>query len=351
MRALTKPPSIDSLFLRFFWYKEKFVTMKLRFIILKKMLALEKIPVYFVSYKNSSEKISQHIFLRFGGYFLQAFHLSLMLKAVQKITWTDKPTLLVGIETMLEYSWLIYRKDFITTRHVEFFRFAWINLKNPQTKFLLIKEMIFVEGKNIYQKHFVWLDFITTFFFLNIFFFVLFLTFYENKKLGKIVLNRYLIFYFGLDFCWLFFFNKYDEKFSLANRYLTIQTGSMKWSNFYLDRNYIFASSAQLYQAKKNFFFKFFFKNLKFKRFKRHRIKTKWIPKKFYPDGLYIWSWSSEILPFFVNKIFYIYNGQMFTWMRIRPGMVGYKFGQFSFTRKIHLKNINLKNLFKNITF
>lgn len=43
------------------------------------------------------------------------------------------------------------------------------------------------------------------------------------------------------------------------------------------------------------------------------------------------------ILPEFVNTKVKIYNGQKFYDLHITPEMVGYKFGFFIFTRKLHV--------------
>jgi|GWRWMinimDraft_12_1066020.scaffolds.fasta_scaffold21279_2 small subunit ribosomal protein S19 len=43
---------------------------------------------------------------------------------------------------------------------------------------------------------------------------------------------------------------------------------------------------------------------------------------------------NSEIMPSFVGKIYYIYNGKSNTKIIVLEEMVGFKFGEFSFTRK-----------------
>lgn len=43
---------------------------------------------------------------------------------------------------------------------------------------------------------------------------------------------------------------------------------------------------------------------------------------------------SLLILPFFEDKIFYIYNGKIFKRIKITKEMIGHKLGEFFFTKK-----------------
>lgn len=50
---------------------------------------------------------------------------------------------------------------------------------------------------------------------------------------------------------------------------------------------------------------------------------------------------SSVILPAFIGKLFEVYTGRTYTRVYVEEKMVGHKFGEFSFTRKmgkIHVK-------------
>lgn len=350
MRALTKPPCLSKLFIWFFWYEKKIVITQIWFLKLNQLLAFEKLTIYLLTYKSKYKIILKNLFLKFENYFLQTFQFSLVLKTMQKKIWLKKFNFSIALQTMFENSRFFFWKDFFIKLHTNFFSLIDIKLKTSQNKFLFLKDMIFDSETIFFQKNFVFIRDINSIFFLNIFFFVFFFKFSNHKELPKKIKNWLKIYYFGLEFSKFFFFTKYDELFSEYNWSLTIQTGSLKCSNFYLDRNYIFSTSAQLAWAKKIFFLKFFFWNLKFRYILKEWVKKKLIKKKLLFDGICTWSRSTEILPFFINKIIYIYNGQLFTWIRIRPGMVGYKLGQFSFTWKIHMWNMNFKNLFKNIT-
>jgi len=77
----------------------------------------------------------------------------------------------------------------------------------------------------------------------------------------------------------------------------------------------LFATSTQLPRYRKSFFYKFFFQNLFFRKFKTYK-KPKEIEEdeeeEEIPEGVHIWDRAIQILPFFINKIFFIHNGQDF---------------------------------------
>lgn len=54
------------------------------------------------------------------------------------------------------------------------------------------------------------------------------------------------------------------------------------------------------------------------------------------PNNIIIWSRRSTILPQFLDKTVLIYNGKLFVKQKITIEMIGHKFGEFSFTRKIY---------------
>ena len=43
---------------------------------------------------------------------------------------------------------------------------------------------------------------------------------------------------------------------------------------------------------------------------------------------------NSEIIPKFIDQMFYVYNGKIFTKVLVTKEMIGHKFGEFAFTRK-----------------
>lgn len=56
-------------------------------------------------------------------------------------------------------------------------------------------------------------------------------------------------------------------------------------------------------------------------------------------NNMRIWSRRSVILPIFVGHTFDVYNGQKFISLLVRDYMVGYKFGDFIFTRRMNLNS------------
>lgn len=346
MWTLTKPPLLVKLFLKFFKYDNKIVITKLHNLKITKLLVVENISVYFLMYKKYWQQVTNNLFLMFGKHFLQTFNLSLILKATHFKFWENKTIYTIALQTIVEYGWFFFRKD-LTLNWTKFIYTSSINNRTPTVRFFLIKNMVLTLNKYIFQKNFVLLDHISSIFFLNIFFFPLFLGFHQHN-ISNNLLNWWIIFYFGLDFAKLFFFTKYDEIFSIYNWFLTIQTGILKNSNYFVDRNYIFGTSAQLLRARKMYFLKFFFKNSRFWSFQKTKIFFEEIDKELVIEGIYTWSRSTQIMPFLVNWVFFVYNGNRFIWVWVLPGMVGYKLGQFSYTWKIFTRNINFKNSFKN---
>jgi ribosomal protein S19 len=77
----------------------------------------------------------------------------------------------------------------------------------------------------------------------------------------------------------------------------------------------------------------------------------KFINKKIYNRSL-------TILNFFKNKVFFVYNGKIFISLKITKEMIGYKFGEFIFTKKKPIfkskkdkklkKKLKKKPIFKN---
>ena len=57
-----------------------------------------------------------------------------------------------------------------------------------------------------------------------------------------------------------------------------------------------------------------------------------------------IWSRRSVILPKLVGKQYFIYNGKTFIPLFIKENHLGFKFGEFAFTRK-YIKKLNSQTL------
>jgi len=60
-----------------------------------------------------------------------------------------------------------------------------------------------------------------------------------------------------------------------------------------------------------------------------------------------VWSRSSTIPEFLIGKPVYIHNGQIFIKSYITRAKVGFKFGEFAYTRKFTKRQRKLKNLKK----
>ena len=66
-----------------------------------------------------------------------------------------------------------------------------------------------------------------------------------------------------------------------------------------------------------------------------HKIYTNLLQKD--KKNFYLKKKNNVILPEFVGLTFKIYNGKKFFNLLIISSMVGYKFGTFIFTRKLHV--------------
>lgn len=64
--------------------------------------------------------------------------------------------------------------------------------------------------------------------------------------------------------------------------------------------------------------------------FKSDLVKTK-------PNRIKIYNKNFIILPEYIHLLFRVYNGINFIPLRIKPAMIGFKFGEFIFTRKNHI--------------
>ncbi len=56
-----------------------------------------------------------------------------------------------------------------------------------------------------------------------------------------------------------------------------------------------------------------------------------------------VWSRRSVILPYYLNRIFLVYNGKVFIPLTISEEMIGHKFGEFSTTRRKPIHKIKKK--------
>lgn len=81
--------------------------------------------------------------------------------------------------------------------------------------------------------------------------------------------------------------------------------------------------------------------NFKGKFFKVNIKKKKWIK---------IYNKSFLILPEYINYSINIYNGKIFVKLKITIDMVGFKIGEFIYTKKRHIFKKKVRNGTKNNT-
>ena len=217
-----------------------------------------------------------------------------------------------------------------------------------------LKTIIFQFNKDIFNKKILNFWLFEYNFFYNIYFYklILLLT-HENFLLNFFFF--YKMYYYGDFSSTLFVKNFFEWKISIYNRYLSMQKGFSKKTSTFINWHYLFSASTQIPKFSTYNFYKYFFKNtykiiswnLLF--FNNKQKSSKNYDKLTSKSGIFIWNRNLSIIPQYVNKIFYIYNGMRFFKLRVVPAMIGYKFGSFSFTRRILAKDYKLLNSFKNI--
>ena len=69
-------------------------------------------------------------------------------------------------------------------------------------------------------------------------------------------------------------------------------------------------------------------------QYKGFFFKINLINKK---SRIYIYNKNLIILPEYINSFINIYNGQKFIPLKINEKMIGFKFGEFVYTRKKHI--------------
>lgn len=346
MRAAIKPPVLNWLIIKFYKYSNKIISNKISMYWLKDLLVFEKNSVYFCMNWFIKNITMKNLLINYEELKFQSFFFSLLYHTSAKFIKIFNSTFFFLIQILMDYIRFFYRWD-ITIIHIKNFFFKTTLPWWSGIKFLFFKDIIFTFNKQIFQWSLTKQWHIASCFFFNIFYFILNLSLETNFKLLNLI-DKKLVFYYSLDFEQSLFSNKFDELYSFYNKYLTRQTGVLKNTKYYVNWNYIFTTSTQMLKSWKIFSLNFFFWNKYFHLFSKYKWKKE--IKKITPkDGIYTWNRNTIILPFFINKIFHIHNGIKFIWIRILPGMVGCKLGQFSFTWKIHSWNANLRTYFKNL--
>jgi small subunit ribosomal protein S19 len=350
VRALTKPPLLNWLLINFFKYDKKKVVSSLRSLKIKKLKASEKNSIYLKTVKNLFNKIKKNFKIKFGKFYFQFFFLSLLFHSSIVDDFNFKPFYVVLQQNIVDYIWFFFWKD-ISLNWTKYLLLSSINYRKPEKNFFFLQKLLHYLNTQIFQINLTEFWFSDNISLFNIFFFTLNISIDQHKKRKISILKKKKLFYYSLNFIKGIFHNKYEKIIFDYNRFLSLQTGVQKTTKYFVNRNYIFTTSTQLTRSRKIFFFKFFFKNNLFWKFNKYkeRVFSKILDKKKKRRSIFTWNRSLQILPFFINKIFHIHNGWRFIRIRIVPGMVGYKLGQFSFSRKVHTRGVNLKNNFKNL--
>jgi ribosomal protein S19 len=348
MWSLSKPPLLNWLIISYLKYKKKKLITKIWPIKLVELMVSEKFSIYLLLVKKFFFSIINFLKIKFENFFFQFFSISLVFHSSKNIFSIENNRFFFFLkQNLLDYASFFWRKD-LSFNWSKYLFLSKNKLWNPGVDFFFFKNFLYIINNKIFDKTFIYIKNVNNLFFFNIFYYTLIVNIFQIKnKFSIYELKK--IFYFGLDFVESILYNIHDLTISEYNRFLSLQTGTLKVTKYFVNWNYLFAVSTQLFWARKNFFFKFFFKNNRFRLFKKYKQFTWESTKKNNKEGIHIWSRSTVILPFFINKIFFIYNGNKFFWVWVLPGMVGYKLGQFSFTWKIHTRNINLKNYFKGL--
>jgi small subunit ribosomal protein S19 len=347
MRSLIKPPVLIPLTMKFYKYEKKKINFKVYSYSIKFLLACEKTPIYLLTLSKLFSQNTKNLILGYEDYFFESYFFSLLFMTSTNSTWSNQTIFKHLVQNTLDYAKFFWWRD-LSLNRTKYLIFSEVLTYESNIWFTKLKDYIFHFSSFIYQWNFTLLKTLSDFFFFNTFFFLLFLGLFKVQK-KNLKPSRRVALYFGLDFITAIFIGKYDQLFSSYNRFLTLQTGLLKQTKYFINWNYLFVSSTQFIKSKKIFFLNFFFRNKYFWISNKHDNSIRKISRAKLVDGTYIWDWNTTILPFFINKIFHIYNGCKFIWVRILPGMVGFKLGQFSFTRKVHAWNVNLWSYFRNL--
>lgn len=252
-------------------------------------------------------------------------------------------------ELILNSIYNIFSKNILKT--------GWSNIteKNYNFNNFTLKNFIYQTYSDVFNSKITNFRFFDYNFFYNIYYYNL-IIFLLQKKLNSFYSNIFnKIYYYGSLITTLYIQNYFEYKISIYNKYLSMQKGFSKKTSVFINWHYLFSTSTQILKFSINNFYKFFFKNyIKIINWKNFQFffkkKDSWKFEKLNSkSGIFIWDRKLPILPQYVSKIFYIYNGTRFFKLWVVPAMVGYKFGSFSFTRRILAKDYKSISSFKNI--
>lgn len=354
-----KPPITNWLLLKFINYKQKSFTKKFYTLNWLKLLVAEMGSLYLHKSWQIWEQKKYNFFFKMQN--LNFFTLNIPLafcvthtshfdyvfdKKLNKFFWFK----LVSSTLLLYLNWNI---SFFGLKNFDLFLDKRLDSFTTSIKVLLFS----LKG-DLFLKNFLSVWLYETVFFYNTYYYLILAVVFQKYWFNSNIFLKKKLFYYGLQVEELLVRNKYENYISYYNNYISIQSGFWKWTRFYFNWHYISSTSTQLPKFSTIQFYKFYFYriykilNNSFKHFeyKNKKIINEKFDIKFGPkSGIYIWNWGFPILPQYVSKIFYVHNGHWFNWIRIVPAMIGYKFGSFSFTRRILAKDIKILSSFKNI--
>lgn len=211
-----------------------------------------------------------------------------------------------------------------------------------------LKQFIFNKKNFIFKKNFLIFRLYDYNFFYNSYFLFILLNSTKNY-FNKIYLFLQL-YYYEQNVIKILLQDFFEKKISVFNKYISIQKGFSKKTSVFLNWHYLFSTSTQIFKFTISTIYNFFFKwNLNVFHLKKKLSISKANNYNWSFAGIVLWSWKLPILPNYINKIFFVHNGNWFFWLWVVPAMVGYKFGSFSFTWKILYKNAKLLTSFRNI--
>lgn len=335
-----KPPTINWILLKFYKYDIlfwKILRFKISTLSLVKMLVYEKCSVYlyyintkyfnyYYCFKNNNFIFLTTIFLEFFSFSNETykkiknnpFSIFLIFFFFLIIKHFSRRNIFnLGLKKL--YPLQLDREESVTV----------FSIKN-----LLLKQNFYV--KNIFN-----IFSMSHFYSFNIYYIIALIhifRIYPNISL----LKWKKIFYYEKTIRLSFFQNFFEKKIGYINHCISMRKGIIKKSNFFITKHFLLSTSMQLVWATVSLYLWYFFKNSDYCKFTQHDIKLVTSEESnlhFGKFGIYLWDRYLTIITSCVGKLFYVHTGDWFTPLKITPGMVGRKFGEFSFTWKIYNKN------------
>jgi len=257
MRSNIKPPIINWLIIKFYKYEKKIIITKLWGLKIKALLVYEKTSPYLLLNSKQIDKNLENFFFSFNKSFFQNFSFSMLMHVSDK-PFISKKIFFFFKQNILDYSWFFFWRD-ISLNRLKYFFSSQTSTKRAGIHFIFLKDFIMNIKISLFNWNFVKIKNINNLFFFEPYFYFLLLSHHlENKNIIKKSLWKIL--YFGVEIEKLIFEGKFNEIFNFYNWFLTLQTGFLKNTSYFINWNYLFATSTQFPRARKIFLFNFFLK-------------------------------------------------------------------------------------------